>query len=124
VIIAIVGSALIIGSCVGTAWLLARLGVVPVQGITPVSTHEGCSVDATRETSPARPIMLDLSRLSQNYSVFATSLILSNAVVASAAARGEIRTRHMAIQEGCSLWTADSVTSTSTPIVTTFQHAA
>jgi hypothetical protein len=106
--LAIVGSALILGSCVGTAWLLARFGFVPVAGITPAPTPK----------SHVRPIILELSRLSQGYGVAATTIVLSNVVFAGAAAGGAVRAANIVPHDKCGLSDSVTTTTTSTPTMT------
>jgi hypothetical protein len=120
VIVAIIGSALIIGSCVGTAWLLARFGIVPVEEITSRRTHVKRQVGSAQAESPSRLTLIDLSRPSSNYAVVATYILSA----AAGAVGGMIRTGQLVTPEGTSKWSLDSVACTSTSIVTVIHNVA
>jgi hypothetical protein len=67
-LLALCGSLFIILSCVGGAWLIARLGIVPVQGITPAKQWKPAlgAVNQPRAFIPSpvvRPLGVSLATL-------------------------------------------------------------
>ena len=99
-----IGSLFIFVSCVGGAWLIARLGIGPVQGITPSLAKQ----HASSLRGQARPFV----------SVYSASpgvlgVALSSAVLVTGAPGFMLRAANVSSHSTQSEWFGSSVTDTA-----------